>query len=97
MFFSKVKSKDINNKTLVFNSHVIDVRSKEDFKKGKIKGTKNVEINTLLAHPELYLNKTDEYFIMCLSGMRSKKVVKLLTKEGYNLTNLTGGYMNYQD
>lgn len=95
MFFSKVKSKNINDKSIVFNSFVIDVRSKEDFKKGKIRGCKNIEINTLLAHPELYLNKNDEYYIMCLSGMRSKKVVKVLSKQGYNLVNLDGGYMNY--
>ncbi len=75
---------------------VIDVRSTAEYKQGNISGTKNVPLEKLVANPTAYIKDQDEYYIICQSGMRSKRAVSLLKKQGYtNLTNIKGGYLTY--
>lgn len=91
MFFNKIKS--INNISELKKEDIIDVRTSSEIKyTGKIKGSRNVEMSMLLADPSKYLKKDKAYFILCQSGMRSKKVTKALSKLGYDVTNIKGGY-----
>ena len=44
---------------------------------------------------EKYLKKEEEYYIMCQSGGRSQAAVKALSKLGYQVVNVAGGYGSY--
>ncbi len=76
---------------------LIDVRSKNEYQNGHIPRAKNIVMDTLLADPSKYLKKDQTYYIVCQSGMRSKRTVKALIKEGYDVVNVSGGTMSYQN
>ncbi len=95
--FKKTPSLDVKEIDNIKNKHrIIDIRTrKEIIRYGKVKGIRQIEMDTLLADPDKYLDKDKEYYLMCQSGMRSKKTVKNLNKQGYNMINLKGGYYYY--
>lgn len=98
-FFSKnsVKSVEVNKLDEEFAGRkIIDIREPYETSSGTIKGAKKVPMNTLLQNPEKYLNKDNEYHIMCQSGMRSFKASKSLSKLGYNVVNVAGGFGSYR-
>lgn len=65
---------------------LIDVRTPGEFKKGHIKGAKNVPLNYI----EDYKG-TETVYVICHSGMRSKRAVKALRKHGVDAINVRGG------
>ncbi|UBH10954.1 rhodanese-like domain-containing protein [Macrococcus armenti] len=65
---------------------LIDVRTPDEFKKGHIKGAKNVPLNYI----EDYKG-TETVYVICQSGMRSKRAVKALRKHGVDAINVRGG------
>lgn len=78
-------------------ARIIDVRSKQEFKAGHIKGSKNIPFDKLVSNPQAVITSDDEYYILCHSGIRSKRAISALKKQGYtNLTNLKGGYSRYE-
>ncbi len=89
-----VNVKEIDN---IKNKHrIIDIRSKKELMQyGKIKGIRHIEMDKLLESPEKHMDKDKEYYLMCQSGIRSKKVVKKLNKDGFNTINLKGGFYYY--
>ncbi|MGL5381604.1 rhodanese-like domain-containing protein [Clostridium sp.] len=93
---NKVKSIDVNelDENLIKNK-LIDIREPYETKLGTIKGAKKVPMNTLLKDPDKYLNKEDEYYIMCQSGMRSSRTSKTLSKLGFKVVNVKGGFGSY--
>lgn len=94
---NKLKSIDINElDTLLSNIKLIDIREPYETKSGSIKGSKKVPMNTLLQNPNQYLNKEDEYYIMCQSGMRSSRTCEALDKLGYKVINVSGGVGSYR-
>ncbi len=96
-FFKKTPSVSVKEIDEMTNKHrVIDIRTKREIMRyGKIKGIRNIEMEELLKHPENHLQKDKEYFLMCQSGVRSKKTVKELNELGYNTVSLKGGYYYY--
>ncbi|MGI2258693.1 rhodanese-like domain-containing protein [Shewanella sp. GXUN23E] len=100
--FSKVKN--IGNQELSIlvnreNAQVVDVRSKEEFKKGHIVDALNVPMadikNNQLSVLEKY--KTTPIILVCNTGMTSSQAAQLLTKQGFeNLLNLKGGMGDWQ-
>ncbi len=95
--FKKTPALDVKEIDSIKNKHrIIDIRTRKEITRyGKVKGIRQIEMDTLLANPEKYLDKDKEYYLMCQSGMRSKKTVKKLNKQGYNMINLKGGYYYY--
>ena len=92
----KFNSIEVNNlDELLPKINLIDIRESYETSSGSIKGAKKVPMNTLLQNPEKYLNKNDEYYIMCQSGMRSSRTSKALDKLGYKVINVTGGFGSY--
>ncbi|UBH08654.1 rhodanese-like domain-containing protein [Macrococcus armenti] len=65
---------------------LIDVRTPSEFKKGHIKGAKNVPLNYI----EDYKG-TETVYVICQSGMRSKRAVKALRKQGVDAINVRDG------
>ncbi|QSR13410.1 rhodanese-like domain-containing protein [Lactococcus sp. LG606] len=78
-----------NNQT---KEEVIDVREPYEYKKGHIRGAINIPLGQV-SGASLVPGK--KYFVICQSGMRSKKASKILSKMNYNVTNMTGGMLSW--
>jgi len=73
---------------------LIDLRTPDEIKKGKIKGA--TEIDFLAVDFEREADKLDKkktYYVYCAGGGRSADAAEILTKKGFkNVVNLTGGF-----
>ncbi|PRY82297.1 rhodanese-like domain-containing protein [Alkalibacterium olivapovliticus] len=67
---------------------ILDVRTPGEYRVGHIPGAKNVPLNTI----EQYQGKKQaKLYVVCQSGMRSKRVASSLKKKGYEVVNVRGG------
>ncbi|PRR80383.1 rhodanese-like domain-containing protein [Clostridium vincentii] len=88
-----VNVNDIDN--LIGKIELIDIREDYEYKSGSIKSAKNIPMGKLLNEADKYLNKDKEYYIMCQSGGRSSRACNSLAREGFNVTNVSGGMGSY--
>lgn len=72
--------------------NIIDVREPAEVAGGKIPGAINIPLG-LLEYRMNELEKSKEYYIVCLSGGRSSNATRFLEYQGYNVTNMNGGMM----
>ena len=89
-FFKKtptISTTELENK-LSEKPQIIDVREPHEFKIGHIPGAKNIP----LAKVSTYTPKGQVY-VVCQSGMRSKRATKILLKQGHDVINVRGGMM----
>ena len=81
------KKKDAND------YYLIDLRSKEEYKKGHIKGSKNIYWLNILDENNLKkLPKNKPIFLICYVGHTSSQVLTLLKLLGYNVISIKYGY-----
>lgn len=66
---------------------LLDVRSPAEYRSGHIAKAVNVPLNKI----DTYNGKEKQVYVICQSGMRSKKAAKALSKKGYEVTNVRGG------
>ncbi|MGI3004806.1 rhodanese-like domain-containing protein [Shewanella algae] len=100
--FSKVKSVDHQQAIFLMNKEdakVIDVRAKDDFRKGHILNAQNVPMadikNNQAANLEKY--KTTPIILVCNAGMTSSQAAQILVKQGFEkVFNLKGGMGDWQ-
>ncbi len=90
-----MKSIDINDIKNLGEIELIDVREKFEYSSKKIPGSTNIPMVGLLTNHDKFLTKDKKYYIMCLSGGRSKQVVEKLEALGYDVVNLKGGINKY--
>ena len=76
------------------NPIIYDIREKDEFQKKHIKNSINVSFNTIFITYSTILNTFDTYYIVCEEGYRSKKLVKHLSKKGYNVIYVKHGLIN---
>jgi rhodanese-related sulfurtransferase len=81
------------------NAKVVDVRGKEEFRKGHIIDALNVSLaeikNNQLTALEKY--KASPIILVCKAGMTSSQAAQLLVKQGFeNIYNLKGGIDEWQ-
>lgn len=69
---------------------IIDVREKDEYSLGHIKGAKNMPLSGLQETAES-LDKTQPYYIICHVGGRSQMASEYLASLGYDVTNVMGG------
>ncbi|MGC8743296.1 MAG: molybdopterin-synthase adenylyltransferase MoeB [Verrucomicrobiia bacterium] len=76
---------------------LIDVREPEEFKIAKIQGAELFPLSTFnLRFKEL--DPSEEYYIICKSGVRSQMVVEFLKQNGYkNVKNVSGGILAWSE
>lgn len=74
------------------NLNIIDIRSVEKYNSNHIYGAINIPFEKLITNPNNYLNKNEMYYLYCRSGVTSIKACEILTKIGYKVTNISGGY-----
>lgn len=82
-------------KFLIGKINIIDIRKNFMFNLGNIPGSKNIPMAFLISNPSKYLSKNDEYYIYCMQGFESVKVCDKLSKKGYKVVNVLGGYHDY--
>ena len=75
--------------------NLVDIRDSYKFSLGTIKNAKNIPVSFLLTNPDDYLNDDEEYYIFCNVGSTSRKICEILTKKGYKVINIAGGYTSY--
>jgi rhodanese-related sulfurtransferase len=91
--YDSVSARDINEKLGKIN--LIDVRESYEYKGGHVPKARNVPMGDILTNPEKYLNKEEEYHIICHSGSRSSRTCSKLASMDYSVVNVTGGTMSY--
>lgn len=74
--------------------NVIDVREDEEVAQGIIPGAKHIPLGEV---PDRFdeLDKSQHYYMVCRSGGRSGRACKILEGEGFNITNVDGGMLNW--
>jgi len=105
----QIPSKEIkdyikNNKKCV----LLDVRTKEEWNECRPNGDmiglktyflslqfegKILNENFVEEFKKLKINKNNEILTICGSGVRSERAADLLTKEGYNTSNISDGFL----
>lgn len=83
-------------KRLIPGVKIIDIRDNYKFNLGSIPTSINIPMNFLLTNPDIYLNKSDTYYLYCEYGSRSKGVCNKLVQQGYNVINILGGFSEYR-
>lgn len=66
---------------------LLDVRSPSEYRSGHIAKAVNIPLDKI----NTYNGKEKQVYVICQSGMRSKKAAKLLREKGYEATNVRGG------
>lgn len=90
MFLHSIKSISTNQlqQLLKDGIYLIDVREPFEYQAGHIKQAMNVPLSTI---HQFNRRKDQTYYVICQSGMRSKKAAKILQKLGYDVVNVSGG------
>ena len=69
---------------------VLDVREVEEFEALHLEGALNYPLSQLADTYE-QLDKTQPYYVICKSGMRSARACQFLAEQGYEVINVQGG------
>ena len=85
---SSISVKEIGKIT----NNIIDIRSIEKYNTSHIPNAKNIPRIELVKNYSKYLNKNEVYYIYCQYGKTSLQVCAYLTRLGYRVKNLLGGY-----
>ena len=77
---------------------LIDIRDKESFSAGHIKGAMRCNINQVEMYPEKVLRPKRTYIIYCSNGNQSGELSKMLReKSGYNTYYIADGITAWQN
>ncbi|MBP2099905.1 rhodanese-like domain-containing protein [Enterococcus rivorum] len=89
-FFNKVASISVKELQEKINEPLtlLDVRTPNEYRSGHIKKAKNIPLNKVNSYKG---NSNDLIYVICQSGMRSKKAAKVLQKNGFKVVNVRGG------
>ena len=69
---------------------VLDVREVEEFEALHLEGALNYTLSQLADTYE-QLDKTQPYYVICKSGIRSARACQFLAEHGYEVVNVQGG------
>ena len=75
------------------------MRSREEYDDGHIASAALVDVNdsTFVEQAVAVLDKQRPVAVYCRSGRRSARAASLLANQGYQVTNLDGGVLAWQD
>ena len=91
-FYNKYYLKQ-KNKGNEHDYYLIDLRSRAEYKKGHIKGSKNIYWLNILDEKNLKkIPKNKPIFLICYVGHTSSQVLTLLKLLGYNVISIKYGY-----
>ncbi|MNJ63553.1 Thiosulfate sulfurtransferase PspE precursor [compost metagenome] len=75
---------------------MLDVREPEEWAEGHIEGAKHIPLGQVLERLR-ELNADEELIVICRSGNRSGLACELLEEKGFNVVNMTGGLLAWED
>jgi rhodanese-related sulfurtransferase len=91
-FYNKYYLKN-KNKGKSKDYYLIDLRSREEYKKGHIKGSKNIYWLNILEKKNLdKIPKNKPIILICYVGHTSSQILTLLKMLGYNVISIKYGY-----
>ena len=97
MFFKSKINKGLSENKETDNSVLVDVRDADEYKSGYILEAINIPLSRLqIMSEDMLPDKKAAVFVYCLSGMRSKKAVKILQSLGYKDARNIGGINDYK-
>lgn len=67
---------------------LLDVRSNSEFQRRHISTAKNIPLEKVANYKG---NQKEPVYVICQSGMRSKKACSILKANGYDVVNIRGG------
>ena len=75
---------------------VLDVREAEEFETLHLEGAQNLPLSQLA---DIYdqLDKDLLHYVICKSGMRSARACQFLSEQGYEVINVQGGMMVFEE
>lgn len=76
---------------------IVDVRSKEEFAGGHIKGAINIAVDQINKHLSKFPNKNQVIITCCASGMRSGVAKSTLSANGYTQVYNGGSWRSLQN
>lgn len=90
---------DKNNEEVILNAKkqgaiLIDVRTREEYRKGYVDGSKNIPLALLRDNLNEIKKMKQPLLVCCASGVRSGQAKVLLKKEGISCINI-GSWRNY--
>lgn len=74
--------------------NLIDVRESEEVAAGMIPGAEHIPLG-LIEFKHQDLDKSKEYIMICRSGNRSGQAYRFLEEQGYKVTNMSGGMLEW--
>ncbi len=89
-------NEELKKKEDIPGSLLIDVRSKEEYKKGHIPKSINIPVDDIFDIDKITEDKDTYIFVYCLSGARSRKAVSRLHMFGYKNAKSIGGIASYK-
>lgn len=99
-FFNFLNQTDINRGIEEYRATegavLIDVRTPQEYKDGRIPGSKNVPLQNLEMIRNVCSTASTPLYIYCHSGARSSQATKLLQKMGYSKVINIGGIAAYK-
>lgn len=77
---------------------LVDVRTADEFNAGHISGAKNIDVlqNDFKSRAKA-LPKDKTIAVYCRSGKRSLKAASILSRLGYSVVNLRGGWIEWSE
>ncbi len=76
------------------NLNLIDVREADEVATGIIPGAIHIPLGEIPERTE-ELDQSKPYIMVCKAGGRSARAVQYLEAQGYDVTNMTGGMMEW--
>ncbi len=74
--------------------YVLDVRTNEEYERGAYENSINIPLDDLRSRLN-ELDKSKKYLVNCKTVFRSYIACRILTQNGFNVQNITGGYYFY--
>ena len=75
---------------------IIDVREDDEVAQGKIPGARHIPLGQITERLD-EIDKGQHHFMVCRSGGRSGKAGAILKEQGYDVTNVAGGMLDWED
>ena len=91
MTFGIVYPKDIERLQLEKRAVVVDIRTKNEYRKGHWKGAVNYPEEEITDYTNV-LGKNRMIFLYCEHGGSSMQLARILGKKGYQVGTVVGGY-----
>jgi len=97
--FSFFKQPDINQGVKDYQATpgaiLLDVRTPQEYREGRIPGSKNVPLQAIDNAASVIKNKDIPLFVYCYSGARSSQAASMLQRMGYSSVTNIGGIAAY--